>query len=160
MAQRPSYAGSAPIGRPGLANRFKDTEQSTTATVYNRFSEDGTTAKIPVDARGDAQLVDRLNQWPRENRPYWLLNAEKIEAQRGGSGGSSNSQIGSQGIQQTQNQMQNQPTQQELASRNNIAMNEWETGLAFSGPSEPSETRTIRPVAQRSSFLPSSNFNR
>ncbi|EFA11052.1 hypothetical protein TcasGA2_TC004646 [Tribolium castaneum] len=84
VAQRPTYAGSRPIGRPDLASRFKDPEEQSTVAVYNRVGEDGTTARIPVDARGDGQLVDRLNQWPREHRPFWLLNADHIEASRNG----------------------------------------------------------------------------
>ncbi|XP_017771908.1 PREDICTED: uncharacterized protein LOC108559218 [Nicrophorus vespilloides] len=80
--QRPSYAGTGPIGRPSLASRFKDTtEAPTTIDLANRM-QDTSTEKIPVDARGDSDLVNRLNQWPRENRPFWLINAEHIEASR------------------------------------------------------------------------------
>jgi len=84
MAQRPSYAGSRPIGRPDLASRFKGTEENATTSVplNNRVGEDGNTPRIPVDARGDQELVDRLNQWPREHRPFWLLNADHIEKSR------------------------------------------------------------------------------
>lgn len=85
-AQRPSYAGSSRKGYPELANRFRDTESTSTSSVTfeNRVGESstGTTEKIPIDARGDSDLVNRLNQWPRENRPFWLLNAEHIEASR------------------------------------------------------------------------------
>lgn len=80
-AQRPSYAGTGPKGFPSLADRFKDPND--TAALENRIGEvTSTTGKIPVDALGDGQLVDRLNQWPRENRPFWLLNADHIEASR------------------------------------------------------------------------------
>lgn len=83
-AQRPSYAGTSPKGFPSLANRFKDPNES--ATLENRIGETtSTTGRIPVDALGDGQLVDRLNQWPRENRPFWLLNADHIEASRNNS---------------------------------------------------------------------------
>lgn len=82
-AQRGSYAGTGPIGKPGLASRFRDDSESTTAaSLSNRLGEGGSTERIPVDARGDHDLVHRLNQWPRENRPFWLINAEHIEAQR------------------------------------------------------------------------------
>lgn len=80
-AQRPSFAGTSPKGFPSLANRFKDPNE--TATLENRVGETtSTTGRIPVDALGDNQLVNRLNQWPRENRPFWLLNADHIEAAR------------------------------------------------------------------------------
>ncbi|RZB39784.1 hypothetical protein BDFB_000874 [Asbolus verrucosus] len=82
MAQRPMYAGSGPKGRPGLASRFKDPDEATSVPVSNRVGDTGTTARIPVDALGDADLVNRLNQWPREHRPFWLLNADHIEAAR------------------------------------------------------------------------------
>lgn len=111
-AQRPSYAGSSAKGRPGLASRFKENSTSSTVSVVNRVGEDttGTTEKLPVDARGDAFLVNRLNQWPRENRPFWLLNADQIEAAR-------NPQ-GSQGNQDVQNRPQeNSRSRQNLAQR-------------------------------------------
>ncbi|KAK9890174.1 hypothetical protein WA026_008978 [Henosepilachna vigintioctopunctata] len=84
-AQRPSYASSGPIGRPGLHSRFKTdnaTSTSTTVLVENRVGEDGSTQKIPVDARGDVNLVNTLNSWDRDHRPYWLLNADHIERAR------------------------------------------------------------------------------
>lgn len=106
-AQRPSYAGSSAKGRPGLASRFKENSTSSTVSVGNRVGEDatGTTEKLPVDARGDAFLVNRLNQWPRENRPFWLLNADQIEAARNPQGSQGN---------------QNRP-QENTRSRQNLA---------------------------------------
>lgn len=80
-AQRPPYAGSSPKGSPTLANRFKDPNEP--EVLENRIGETtSTTGRIPVDALGDSQLVNRLNQWPKENRPFWLVNAEHIEASR------------------------------------------------------------------------------
>lgn len=87
-AQRPSYAGFNPIGVPQLASRFKDNSTSTSTTttesnLANRIGADETTTvKLPVDARGDADLVNRISQWPRENQPFWLINAEHIEKHR------------------------------------------------------------------------------
>lgn len=88
-AQRPTYAGSSPIGVPGLASRFQDTTTATTITtspgIVNRNDDafsTTTTLRIPVDARGDSGLVNRINQWPRENQPFWYLNADHIEKQR------------------------------------------------------------------------------
>ncbi|KAL3289416.1 hypothetical protein HHI36_022841 [Cryptolaemus montrouzieri] len=85
-AQRPSYASSGPIGRPGLANRFKSntTSSSTNTTVSfeNRLGENGSTPKIPVDARGDLDLVNTLNSWDRDHQPFWFINADHIEKAR------------------------------------------------------------------------------
>lgn len=80
-AQRPSYAGTSVKGYPELASRFGGPDS--TVGVANRIGEqDGPTPKIPTDARGDVDLVNRLNQWPRENRPFWLLNSDHIERHR------------------------------------------------------------------------------
>lgn len=108
FAQRPSYASSGPIGRPGLASRFKDDNaSSTTVAVVNRVGEDGSTQKIPVDARGDVDLVNTLNTWEREHQPFWLLNADHIEKARNttrGTGQISNrDQFNSQNSQGTSN---------------------------------------------------------
>lgn len=84
-AQRPSYAGSSVKGYPELASRFggSDAAANDNFGVANRIGEqDGPTPKIPTDARGDVALVNRLNQWPRDNRPFWLLNSDHIEKQR------------------------------------------------------------------------------
>ena len=80
-AQKPNYL-SGNIGQPELAYRFRTNETTTISPLGNRLGSDGTTRKIPVDARGDPELVDRLNTWPQQNKPFWLINAEAIEAQR------------------------------------------------------------------------------
>ncbi|KAH1023228.1 hypothetical protein HUJ04_012472 [Dendroctonus ponderosae] len=86
MAQRPTYAGTSAKGYPELASRFAAQDapdMSNQATVVNRLGDpDSSDQKIPVDARGDAVLVSRLNQWPRENRPFWLINSDHIENHR------------------------------------------------------------------------------
>ncbi|XP_050307886.1 uncharacterized protein LOC126744493 [Anthonomus grandis grandis] len=89
-AQRPTYAGISPKGYPEVASRFRDPAEennvnSTDMTIINnRFGEssDDAAQNIPTDARGDVQLVNRLNTWPRENRPFWLLNAQQLEKHR------------------------------------------------------------------------------
>ena len=86
LAQRPFYAPRQPI--VGVHSRFKDQNSSTTTStpdLADRLGEGAstTTPKIPVDARGDVELVNKLNTWPRETRPFWLLNAEHIEQHRG-----------------------------------------------------------------------------
>ncbi|KAL1492936.1 hypothetical protein ABEB36_011099 [Hypothenemus hampei] len=89
-AQRPTYAGSSPKGYPDLGNRFRNPDEDDGVSVEvevgleNRIgeSDDGSTQKIPADARGDAVLVNRLNQWPREHRPFWLLNSDHLDKHR------------------------------------------------------------------------------
>lgn len=124
-AQRPGYL-SGPVGYPGLANRFKDDSATTTALdLNNRIGEqDGTTIKIPIDARGDVDLVNRLNDWPRENRPFWFINAEHIENHR-------NPQRNTQ-----------QPSLQDRS----------DTQQNVDVLVNPESTRTIRPAQTRSSF--------
>ncbi|CAH1973870.1 unnamed protein product [Acanthoscelides obtectus] len=81
-AQRPSYAGTSVKGVPELASRFKDPAD---VNVVNRVGVDdvnAVTEPIPVDARGDVKLVQRVNTWPKENRPFWVLNADQIERHR------------------------------------------------------------------------------
>ncbi|KAF2885742.1 hypothetical protein ILUMI_20446 [Ignelater luminosus] len=132
IAQRPGYLGSGPIGYPGLASRFQ-TESTSTApsaapeNVNNRLGEtDGTTQRIPVDARGDVDLVNRLNQWPRENRPFWILNAEHIERQRNPQG---------------------QTIQGGVIAPQNIP-----TRGSFNEFGNAGQTQTIRPLQSRGSF--------
>lgn len=128
MAQRPTYAGSGPIGRPELASRFRDPNEVSTVAVNNRLGEDGSTEKIPVDARGDYDLVKRLEQWPREHRPFWLLNAEAIEAAR------------------SRNLLLEQAQQQQNSN-----------GVRTETRFGQSETIPIRPAQPRSSFLGNRN---
>ncbi|KAJ8937168.1 hypothetical protein NQ318_009370 [Aromia moschata] len=95
MAQRPSFAGTSAKGYPELASRFRETSSDDqNATVVNRVGETSeaapeagpsTTVKIPIDARGDEELVKRLQTWPRENQPFWLINSEHIERNRNNS---------------------------------------------------------------------------
>ena len=83
LAQRPSYAGTRPIGRPELASRFRDSDESTSNVNFeNRLGNEENSERIPIDARGDYDLVQRVKQWPRENQPFWVLNSDQIEAHR------------------------------------------------------------------------------
>lgn len=133
MGQRPSYAGRRPIGRPELASRFRDENETTTVRLNNRIN-DGTTAKIPVDARGDYDLVNRLQEWPREHRPFWLLNAEAIESHR------------NQNILQQQFEQRQRQQQQQLNNNNNGFT---QTRI---GSEEESDTIPIRSNDQRPTF--------
>lgn len=90
--QRAPFAGSRPNG-------YKDKLQSNNANtnvnnngIADRFGENtstgvigttGTTEKLPHLALGDREIVDRLNSdFPVDQRPFWLINAEAIEAQK------------------------------------------------------------------------------
>jgi len=41
------------------------------------------TMKLPVDAAGDASLINRIKTWPRDKQPFWFLNSQAIQAHRG-----------------------------------------------------------------------------
>lgn len=58
--------------------------------LVNRFGADSSNntqqpTRIPYDAHGDVHLVNYLNQQPIQNRPFWLINYQAIEAHRNGS---------------------------------------------------------------------------
>lgn len=77
-AQRPSFAGS------GIKASTLGSSSSSAVNLNSRFNAvDGTSERIPIDARGDVDLVNRIKTWPRENWPYWYINSEAIEKQRG-----------------------------------------------------------------------------
>lgn len=85
-AQRPSFAGS----RTGSG--YKDgLLQNNNDVVGNRNSDDnsggmGTTTRnpnLPYDAHGDSYLVNYWNSVPFEQRPFWIVNQQAIEAHRG-----------------------------------------------------------------------------
>lgn len=67
-AQRPSFAGQKPIGYPEL--------ETDTDLLANRFGED---EDLPIEAKGDRRLIDRLNKLPVENQPFWFLNWKQYE---------------------------------------------------------------------------------
>ncbi|XP_063829443.1 fatty acyl-CoA hydrolase precursor, medium chain [Ostrinia nubilalis] len=76
--QRPSFAGSRPIG-------FPEVEKTTTEGLGNRFGEDDvstTTIRLPIEANGDRDLVDRLSKLPVDQQPFWFINWQAYEAHR------------------------------------------------------------------------------
>ncbi|KAL4708968.1 hypothetical protein ACJJTC_005829 [Scirpophaga incertulas] len=76
--QRPSFAGSRPIGYPELIT-------TTTEGLGNRFGEDdiaATTQRLPIEANGDKNLIDRLSKLPIDKQPFWLINWQAYEAHR------------------------------------------------------------------------------
>ncbi|KAJ2945541.1 hypothetical protein O0L34_g360 [Tuta absoluta] len=83
FAQRPSYAGLSPIGYP--------TYQPPTTTqnpndLGNRFGDDNapttTTMRLPVEALGDRDLINRLSQLPVDQQPFWFINWQALENDR------------------------------------------------------------------------------
>lgn len=60
-AQRPFYAGLRPIGYPEGGSNL----------LANRFGEN---ADVPLETRGDGNLINRLNALPQDNQPFWYLN--------------------------------------------------------------------------------------
>ncbi|XP_075980339.1 uncharacterized protein LOC142979360 [Anticarsia gemmatalis] len=65
-AQRPFYAGLRPIGFPAVEADL----------LSNRFGE---TEDFPIEARGDGNLINRINQLPVDSRPFWYLNWRQYE---------------------------------------------------------------------------------
>lgn len=85
-AQRGFYSGFRPQG-------YKDQfVPQTQQTLEDRFQANvpltGTEITsqrpaLPVNAHGDQGLIDRLNQLPRDKQPFWFINYQQLEAQRG-----------------------------------------------------------------------------
>ncbi|CAK1555858.1 unnamed protein product [Leptosia nina] len=65
-AQRPFYAGLRPIGYPVVDS----------APLLNRFGED---SDAPIEARGDGNLINRIEQMPIDKRPFWYLNSKQYD---------------------------------------------------------------------------------
>ncbi|XP_041982487.1 uncharacterized protein LOC121735652 [Aricia agestis] len=63
-AQRPFFAGSKPIG-------FPDIQPETPPPIQD----------LPLEARGDRELVERLKQLPVDKQPFWFLNWRQYEEQ-------------------------------------------------------------------------------
>ncbi|GBP34753.1 hypothetical protein EVAR_25758_1 [Eumeta japonica] len=61
IAQRPSFAGTRPIGYPEIE----------APSLANRFGND---EPLPLEARGDADLVNRISQMPVDKQPFWYIN--------------------------------------------------------------------------------------
>lgn len=82
IAQRAPFAGKRPAG---YKDRF--TPDKTNTVLNTRFGENditSSTPRLPYDAHGDATVVDILNRRPVDQRPFWLINYEAIEANRNG----------------------------------------------------------------------------
>lgn len=82
-SQRPSFAGR----RVGTGYKDGLLQQTTNNDnlIGNRNSENDNVNAIqnlPIDAHGDADLVNYWNSVPFEQRPFWLVNYKQIEAHR------------------------------------------------------------------------------
>ncbi|XP_076675810.1 uncharacterized protein LOC143372978 [Andrena cerasifolii] len=101
QSQRPSYAGSGNRVYPQVLPQYIE-EQAAAAGVGNRINSENdsgfvalgsvpartsTTSTIPpdlpVDALGDVDLVNRIKTWPKEKQPFWFLNWQQIQENRG-----------------------------------------------------------------------------
>lgn len=69
-AQRPSYAGFRSIGYPSIVSDN---------ALTNRFSE---SVDAPIEARGDMNLLKRINAMPVDSQPFWYLNWRQYDALR------------------------------------------------------------------------------
>lgn len=90
LAQRPPFAGQRPNGyHDRLLNNMPMADTSV-VPLDNRFGGNSNTAsrsdippeRLPTAALGDPMIVDTLNQRPIDQRPFWLVNYEAIEAQK------------------------------------------------------------------------------
>ncbi|KPI98643.1 hypothetical protein RR46_04616 [Papilio xuthus] len=88
VCQRPSYAGSRPIGYPALE---EIPEEPTSARVDSKMALGTTTmstpirtttVRLPIEALGDRRLVETLLKLPLDKQPFWLLNWKKLEDNR------------------------------------------------------------------------------
>nr|CAH7767439.1 unnamed protein product [Callosobruchus chinensis] len=50
--------------------------------LKEQFPLNATNCSSTVTYSPDHKLVQRVNTWPKENRPFWLINAEQIERHR------------------------------------------------------------------------------
>ncbi|KPI98642.1 hypothetical protein RR46_04615 [Papilio xuthus] len=76
LSQRPSYAGSRPIGYPEI-----ETTPSS-GLLGNRFGNDERVQVLPLDALNDRNLVLRISRLPIDKQPFWFINWRAVEANR------------------------------------------------------------------------------
>jgi len=91
--QRSPYAGSRPGS--GYKDRFVPTQANPTDSqstlngndlanrVGSETSSTGVPTRLPYDAYGDKFIVDHWNSLPVDQRPFWIVNQQHIENQRG-----------------------------------------------------------------------------
>lgn len=77
QAQKSPYA-PRPVGTAQVLPQYESAD--------NRFGEASTQAPPkPTDANTleDADLVDRVKEWPKEKQPFWFVNSKPISDNRG-----------------------------------------------------------------------------
>lgn len=94
-SQRPPYAGSSDRSRyPQVLPQYIEEQAVGMSSLGNRINADNSVSSLasttttipfdlPVDARGDIELINRIKTWPREKQPFWYLNWMQIQEQRG-----------------------------------------------------------------------------
>ena len=101
QSQRPPYAGSGNRVYPQVLPQYIE-EQATASGVGNRINNENDSSSValgsvpvrtittstippdlPVDALGDVNLVNRIKTWPKEKQPFWFLNWQQIQENRG-----------------------------------------------------------------------------
>lgn len=56
-----------------------------TIVIFIRFGVDDpttTTQRLPIEALGDRELVNRLSKLPVDQQPFWFINWQALEAMR------------------------------------------------------------------------------
>lgn len=92
LGQRPPFAGQRSNGyHDRLLNTNNPMPDRSVVPLDNRFGGSPITTsgrsdippeRLPTAAIGDPTIVNTLNQRPIEQRPFWLINYEAIEAQK------------------------------------------------------------------------------
>lgn len=81
LGQRGHYGGSR---SQGYHDKYiPQVDADITNTRIGSSIGTNSPSPIPVNAHGDSALVARLSSFPAENRPFWFLNYQLLEAQRG-----------------------------------------------------------------------------
>lgn len=70
-------SGGGAVGNTEIGNR--DGESGSFGSTFTSTSTD----RLPYDAHGDAFIVNHYNSLPVDQRPFWIVNQQHIEAQRG-----------------------------------------------------------------------------
>lgn len=155
-AQRGHYAG---VSRPsGYKDRFSPNNLNTADTqVVDRFGGNGstnnngvttTTQRLPHGAQGDVFAFNRLSQLPLDRQPFWLINYQAIEAQKG-TPDAFPTRVG--GTQQAAGQFNTVQNPIPINNNNNQQQN-GQNGLFNPNPQ-------FNPNAQNNQFNPNPQFN-
>ncbi|XP_030762354.1 uncharacterized protein LOC115887149 [Sitophilus oryzae] len=128
--QRPFYAGTSVKGYPELASRFQETNDNQNITINDRLGagDEQTSQNVPTESNN--KFYERVSEWPRENQPFWLINAGHIEKH-------------------LRPNVNGQRPNSSQATNSGDQRNELQSRF---GEPVATETRTIKPLSQRGSF--------